>query len=193
MNKFSKKTAFGIATVGAATALVAGMASPAMATTSHDSSLGNSSSHSASTTDSRSTSTVTRGQLDALRSVTTGLTGGDLKNTSPVVISPSVGVGDVASGNAIGSGNDVPLVSGNEVPVASGNEANGNSVTAPVASGDESAVGNVSGNSISSSVKDLVQTVTSGNSATSDPTSSVSGTVSNITGDLGLDTILGGR
>ena len=46
----------------------------------------------------------------------TAIGNGDISNESPVVVAPEVG--DVASGNAIGSGNDV------QAPVASGNETN---------------------------------------------------------------------
>lgn len=46
----------------------------------------------------------------------TAVGNGDISNESPVVVAPEVG--DVASGNAIGSGNDV------DAPIGSGNETN---------------------------------------------------------------------
>lgn len=194
MNKFSKKTAFGITTAAAA-ALVVGFAAPAMASTGHDTSWNTGSTPGDSTT--RSSSTVTQAQLDALREVTTGVTGGDVSTWTPLVISPQVGVGDVASGDAIGSGDDVPVLSGNTV--------SGNDVSAPVLSGDQTAVGNEDGDgdSISSSVQDLVNNTTKdlgnvmGNSASGTASGSSTGASSdvlgNVTGDLGLGTILGDR
>jgi hypothetical protein len=196
MNKFSKKTAFGI-TVAASAALVVGFAAPAMASTSHNTPLGDSSTHSSS-------SSVTQAQLDALRTVTTGITGGDISTWTPLVVSPEVGVGDVASGNAVGSGNDIPLLSGNTVsaPVASGNEtgiANNDANGSANGNGNGNATAN--GDSISSSVKDLVNNTTkdlglgniTGNSATATPTTGASGSLGDVTGDLGLGNLLGGR
>lgn len=192
MNKFSKKTAFGI-TVAASAALVVGFAAPAMASTSHNTPLGDSSTHSSSTS---SSSRVTQAQLDALRTVTTGITGGDISTWTPLVVSPEVGVGDVASGNAVGSGNDIPLLSGNTVsaPVASGNETG-------IANNDANGNSTANGDSISSSVKDLVNSTTkdlglgniTGNSATATPTTGASGSLGDVTGDLGLGNLLGGR
>lgn len=195
MNKFSKKTAFGI-TVAASAALVVGFAAPAMASTSHNTPLGGGSTHSSTSSSSR----VTQAQLDALRTVTTGVTGGNVSAWTPLVVSPEIGVGDVASGNAVGSGNDIPLLSGN-------------TVSAPVASGDETGIANndangsangnatANGDSISSSVKDLVNNATkdlglgniTGNSATATPTTGASGSLGDVTGDLGLGNLLGSR
>ncbi|HEX4444409.1 MAG TPA: hypothetical protein VHZ81_12605 [Galbitalea sp.] len=180
MNKFSKKSAFGVTTVAAAAALVAGFAAPAMASTGHSGSTDHASKWSSSnrqTTDT--TSAVTRGQLDALRDVSTGVgDGSSASNWSPVTVSPTVG--DVGSGDAIGSGNDVPLLSGNTVSV-------------PVLSGNTTAVGNNDGNgSISTDVNNLVSDALNGNSATNSSSASASDIVGSITSDLGLSN-LGGR
>ena len=75
-----------------------------------------------------------------------GATVGNVSNESPVVVAPRVG--DVLSGNAVASGNDVaaPVASGNSVsaPVSA-------PVTAPVASGNDTsvAIGSANGNSAS--------------------------------------------
>lgn len=177
MNKISKKSAFGIATVGAAVALVAGFAAPAMASASHVSSLADRSTHSASSTSSEST--ATQAQLDALRNVTTGIGTGTASNWSPVVVSPSlnapVSTGDIGSGNAIGSDDQVPVLSGNSVQV-------------PLLSGNETAVGNNDGNgnltgSVNTSVNNLVNSLTKdvGNSSSSTSSTGI------------VDSILGGR
>ena len=171
MNKISKKTAFGLTGAAAATLMVAGFAAPAMAddTTTN---------HSADTT-----STAT--------SLTTGLSDlfrvGDVSNSSPVVLAPEVGTGDILggdllSGNALLSGNDVqaPVASGNETPIASGNDTSVSDVLNPSTSVDPS-VGNgtsVSGGDIGASVDDLVD---GGNIGTN-----VDNLVGDILGDLGL-------
>jgi hypothetical protein len=186
MNKTSKKTVFGITTAAAAAAILAvGMAGPAMASTGHDSALkatGNRSSSSSETT-------LTQARWDALHNVSAGLTGGDVSNTSPIVVSPGLNVGDVASGNAIGSGNssDSALLSGNSTS-AGNNDGNG------------SANGNASGNSITTDVQKLVKNATSGsgNSSKSSNSSSKSSSksststnatdiVGNVLNGLGLD------
>jgi hypothetical protein len=177
MNKISKKSAFGIATVGAAAALVAGLAAPAMASAGHESSLADHSTH--TTSSASSESTATQSQLDALRNVTTGIGTGTASNWSPVVVSPSlnapVSAGDIGSGNAILSGDQVPVLSGNSVQL-------------PLLSGNQTAVGNNVGNgnltgSINTSVNNLVTSLTKdvGNSSSS----------TNSTGIV--DSILGGR
>jgi hypothetical protein len=187
MNKISKKSVFGIATVGAAAALVAGFAAPAMASVGHDSSLAVPSTHSSSSTSSEST--VTQAQLDALRNVTTGIGTGTASNWSPVVVSPSlnapVSTGDIGSGNAIASGDQVPVLSGNtvQIPVLSGNQT---------AVGNNDAVGNLTG-SINTSVSDLVNSVTKdvGNPTSSTTNSSTSSSTSSVSGII--DSALGNR
>jgi hypothetical protein len=183
MNKISKKSVFVLATAGAATALVAGLAAPAMASVSHESSPANHSTHSTSSTSTEST--ATQAQLDALRGVTTGIGTGTASNWSPVVVSPSlnapVSTGDVGSGNAIASGNDVPVLSGNDVqvPVLSGNDT---------AVGNNDANGNLTGD-INTSVSNLVNSLTKdvGNNASATDNSS-STSVSGI-----IDSALGNR
>jgi hypothetical protein len=177
MNKFSKKSVVGIATVGAAAALVAGFAAPAMASVGHDSSFTNRSTHVASSTSKESTTTQ-QAWTDALRNVTTGIGTGTASNWSPVVISPSlnapVSTGDIGSGNAVLSGNDVPVLSGNDVqaPVLSGNDT---------ALGNNDANGDVTGG-INTSVSNLVNSLTKdvGNSASS---TSSTGIVDSVLGD----------
>jgi hypothetical protein len=183
----NKKSAFGIATVGAAAALVVGFAAPAMASsTGHDSSY---SSHSTSTTSSTSKQTTSAAAwADAFRNVNTGIGTGTASNWSPVVISPSlnapVTTGDIGSGNALLSGNEVPVLSGNDVQ-------------APLLSGNDTAIGNNDGNvsnvgngdltgGINTSVSNLVNSLTKDVGNSSSSTSSTS-----TTGILG--SILGGR
>jgi hypothetical protein len=177
MNKISKKSVFGIATVGAAAALVAGFAAPAMASASHDSSLANRVTHSTSSTSSDAT--TTQAWADALRNVDTGIGTGSASNWSPIVVSPSlnapVSTGDIGSGDAVLSGNQVPVLSGNDVQV-------------PVLSGNETTVGNNVGNSnltggINTSVNNLVNSLTKdvGNSSSSTSSTGI------------VDSILGGR
>ena len=150
MNNITKKTAFGITGVAAATLLVGGFAAPAMAddvTSSNDYS---------------STSTSTN-LADLFRT-------GDFSNESPVVLAPSVDAGDVLSGNALLSGNDV------SAPVASGND------TAISDIGNVSDIGNgtsVSGGDIGTQVDDLVD---GGNIGTN-----VDNLVGDILADLGIE------
>ena len=156
MNNITKKTAFGVTGVAAATLMVAGFATPAMAddtTSSYDYS---------------STSTSTN-LADLFRV-------GDVSNESPVVLAPSVDAGDVLSGNALLSGNDV------SAPVASGND------TAVSDIGNVSDVGNVSdisngtsvsGGDIGTQVDDLVD---GGNIGTN-----VDNLVGDILADLGIE------
>ena len=177
MNKISKKSAFGIATVGAAAALVAGFAAPAMASVGHDAPMASHLTHTTSST--KSDSTTTQAWSDALRNVNTGVGTGTASNWSPVVVSPSlnapVSTGDVGSGNAVLSGNQVPVLSGNDVQ-------------APLLSGNETAVGNNDGNGnltggINTSVNNLVNSLTKdvGNSSSSTSSTGI------------VDSILGGR
>ena len=182
MNKFTKKSAFGITTVAAATALVAGFAAPAMASTGHDGSFGGgtdkvtkTSSTSNNTSDTSSSTSNIQDRAQGFRDLTSSLFDGDTStsNWSPVEISPTIGIGDVASGNAVGSGNDVPLLSGNDT--AAGNEdGNGNST------GNGDAVGN---NDATSSIKGLVDGILNGNSA-SGKSSSSSNSSKSITSDV---------
>ena len=94
MNKFSKKAAFGMTTAAAAAAVLAvGMAGPAMASTSHDAALKASSDHGSSSVEA----TLTLPQWDALHTMSTGLTGGNLSagdlsapDISPTAIKPEV-------------------------------------------------------------------------------------------------------
>lgn len=109
-----KKTAFG--TAAAAALVLAGAAAPATASS------GDSESHSYSKWSSYAS-----------------------HKSTEITISPEFDVlgGDIANGNAIGSGNDLnaPLLSGNETAIGNGNET---------------AIGNVSGNNVS----DVVDTTT---------------------------------
>lgn len=70
-------------------------------------------------------------------------------STTNTVIAPqiSVGNGDLLNGNSVGSGNDVtaPLLSGNDTALGNGNDT---------------AIGTVSGNSVSTEVSDLVDNAT---------------------------------
>ncbi len=181
MNKFTKKSAFGITTVAAATALVAGFAAPALASTGHDTSLGGgtdkvtgTSSSSTNTSDTSSSDywTATQSRVQALRDFTSSLGDNDsASNSSPVTISPYIALGDVASGNAVGSGNDVPILSGNDSAVGN-NDGNG------------SAVGN---NDATSSVSGLVDGILSNNSASKTSSSSSSKTItSDVLNGLGI-------
>ena len=146
MNNITKKTAFGLTGAAAAALLVTGFAAPAMA-------------DDISSSDHYS-STSSTNLADLFRV-------GDVSNDSPIVLAPSVGTGDVLSGNAVASGNDV---------------------TAPVASGNETSVGNVSdigngtsvsGGDIGANVDDLVD---GGNIGTN-----VDNLVGDILADLGIE------
>ena len=150
MNNITKKTAFGVTGVAAATLLVAGFATPAMADDT------------TSSWDYSTTSTSTN-LADLFRT-------GDVSNESPVVLAPSVDAGDVLSGNALLSGNDV------SAPVASGND------TAISDIGNVSDIGNgtsVSGGDIGTQVDDLVD---GGNIGTN-----VDNLVGDILADLGIE------
>lgn len=131
----TKKTALVLTGAAAAGLLTLGAVAPAMADSGDDNS-------------SSSTTSATK----ILGDVTAHDFLGDVSNSSPVGIAPQVG--DVASGNAVGSGNDVsaPLVSGNETSVG-----NGTSVGTDVVDLVDSSVGDISGD-----VSDIVGDATSG-------------------------------
>jgi hypothetical protein len=157
MNNTTKKTAFGIAGVAAAALLTMGMAAPAMAS-STDSHTAN-----GTATQTRLLGDVTGALggtdvdgngIDLSNFLRGGILGGSASNSSPVVLAPQVGVGDVASGgvlngSAVASGNDVaaPVASGNDVPVANGS---GNTTVSPEATGND-----VTGPDVTGSVSDL--------------------------------------
>ena len=156
MNNITKKTAFGVTGVAAATLMVAGFATPAMAddtTSSYDYS---------------STSTSTN-LADLFRV-------GDVSNESPLVLAPSVDAGDVLSGNALLSGNDV------SAPVASGNDTAVSDIGNISDVGNVSDIGNgtsVNGGDIGTQVDDLVD---GGNIGTN-----VDNLVGDILADLGIE------
>jgi len=147
MNKITKKTAFGLTGAAAATLMVAGFAAPAMADDT------------TSSWDYSTTSTST--SLADLFRV------GDVSNDSPVVLAPSVGTGDVLSGNALASGNDV------SAPVGSGND------TAVSDIGDIGNGTSVSGGDIGTQVDDLVDG--------GDIGANVDNLVGDILADLGIE------
>jgi hypothetical protein len=133
MDKITKTTAFGVTGAAAAALMVAGFAAPAMADDV--------------SSDYTSSTTTTATDLSDLFAI------GDVSNDAPVLLAPSVSVGDVANVSDIGNG---ALLSGNDVtaPVASGNET---SVDPSIGNG--ASVGNgtsVSGGDIGTSVDDLV-------------------------------------
>ncbi len=155
MNNITKKTAFGITGAAAATLMVAGFAGPAMAD---------------DTTSSWDTSTTTTStNLDDLFRV------GDISNDVPLVLAPSVGTGDVLSGNALLSGNDV------SAPIASGNDTSVSDVgnVSDIGNGDIGNGTSISGGDIGASVDDLVD---GGNIGTN-----VDNLVGDILADLGIE------
>ena len=170
MNKISKKTAFGLTGAAAATLMVAGFAAPAMAD--------DSTSYSADTT--TTATSLTAGLSDLFRT-------GDVSNSSPLVLAPSIDAGGVLNGSPLLSGNDVqaPVASGNETPIASGNDTSVSDVLNPTTSVDPNVAngsgnGNsVSGGDIGSSVDGLVDV---GNIGTN-----VDNLVGDILGDLGIE------
>jgi hypothetical protein len=95
----TKKTALGITGATAAALLTVGAVAPAMAD---------------DTTSSDTTTTAVRALGDTW--LTSHLIG-DVSNESPVVVAPSVDTGDIASGNAMASGNDTAVGSGNTANV----------------------------------------------------------------------------
>lgn len=147
MNSITKKTAFGA--TAAAALVIAGIASPAMA--------------------DDSTTTLTKGYSSVSERVT----------EIPIVVAPEV---DALNG---GIGND--LLGGIHTgDIGSGNAvASGNDVTAPVLSGNETAVGN--GNSVSTEVSDLVDSVTDVSDLVD-----VDGIVDDVTSSIDLDGMLTG-
>jgi hypothetical protein len=181
-----KKTAFGITGVAAAALLTIGATTPAFASgLGDDHGAGGHSSYSSSTTNANKSFDVRNIDYKYQQ-----------ESWSPIVVAPSVTVGDVASGDLSGNevGNDVAngnsFANGNSVgsndPVASGNQ-----VTAPIASGNQTPIasGNdttVSGNAVGSGNTD---NLLSGDSistmvknTTSDIGNTVSDTVNSITG-----------
>ena len=142
MNKITKKTVFGTIGVAAAGLLALGAAAPAMASTGSDSTWD-------TTTSSYSSTSWMKNDAHLLTDLTGSI--GDVSNDSPIVIAPEVGVGDIlggdiASGNAVASGNDVtaPVASGNDTPIASGNDTS---------VGNDASLGN--GNSVGTEARDL--------------------------------------
>jgi len=95
--------------------------------------------------------------------------------TTNTVVNPDIDAlgGDILNGNALGSGNDVsaPLLSGNDTALGNNNDT---------------AVGNVTGNDISTDVSDVVD-----NSVGSSVTDlvDVDGILGDVTGSLGLSGI----
>ena len=161
MSTMTKKTALGITGAAAATLMVAGFATPAMAddtTSSWDY--------------SSSTSTTATSLADLFRT-------GDVSNDSPIVLAPSIG--DVGNGNAMLSGNDVsaPVASGNETvlnDIASGNSASDIGNVSDIGNGNGTSV---SGGDIGASVDDLVDG--------GDIGANVDGLVGDILADLGIE------
>lgn len=167
-----KNAAFGITGVAVASLAVVGFAAPATADTESEHTWDN---------DTSTTTEYSETQLDLLRGI--GYTTGNFAE-SPFVLAPQVGVGDiasgsvgdVASGNAVASGNDVtaPIVSGNETAVGSGNDtAVGNN------SGNGNSVGNVD-TEVSDTVDGMVD-------STNDLTSGISGSVSDLIDSVNVD------
>lgn len=146
MNSITKKTAFGA--TAAAALVVAGFAAPAMADDS---------------------TTLTKGYSSVSERVT----------EFPIVVAPEV---DALNG---GIGND--LLGGIHTgDIGSGNAvASGNDVTAPLLSGNETSVGN--GTSVSSEVSDLVDAVTDVSDLVD-----VDGIVDDVTSSIDLDGMLTG-
>lgn len=144
MNSITKKTAFGA--TAAAALVVAGFASPAMADDS---------------------TTLTKGYSSVSERVT----------EFPIVVAPEV--------DALGGGIGNDLLGGIHTgDIGSGNAvASGNDVTAPLLSGNETSVGN--GTSVSNEVGDLVDSVVS-------DLVDVDGIVDDVTSSIDLDGMLTG-
>lgn len=168
MNNVTKKTAFGITGVAAATLMVAGFAAPAMAddTTSEY-------------TSSTSATSLTSSLSDLFRT-------GDV--SSPIVLAPSVsdiGNGALLSGNDVSAPVSAPIASGNDTSVSDignvsdvanpsvGDIAGGSVETGSVNGGD------INGGDIGTSVDDLVD---GGNIGTN-----VDNLVGDILADLGIE------
>jgi hypothetical protein len=170
----TKKTAFGIAGVAAASLLTLGLTTPAFASSpdSHSSS---------SSYTSSSNSQLSKNYEQMIERVTQILDGNT--NYAPVVVSPQVGIGSVASGNNVGSGNttSVPVLSGNETALGSGNTTNtGNGTSVLNGSGN----GDGNGNSASNSQGN--QNSASASNTTGQIGDNVNQTVTGILGGLGL-------
>ncbi|WBU37046.1 hypothetical protein [Homoserinibacter sp. YIM 151385] len=160
----TKKTAFGIVGAAGAALLTVGFASPAMAATDVETN----DSH-----DSTATHLLSGSEFTDLFGI------GDVTNASPIALAPEISTGDIASGNATASGNDVtaPVASGNETNAGNGNEANvGNG------SGNGNSVGNVTND-----VSDVVDTTTD---ATTDVTTDVKDVVKDVTNAVDADAIV---
>lgn len=172
--QITKKSAFTVAGTAAAALLTIGFAAPAMAD----------SSDTTNSADTTSTSFLNG------NGISDNLSPALAAHGAPIVVSPQVG--DVASGNALLSGNQ-----------ANGNQVVGD-VTAPVASGNETTAGNVTGNTVGNVTGNTVDT-TAGNvsnsigatvsdtvdSSVGDIGASVSDVVGDATGSIDLGAILG--
>lgn len=142
----TKKTAFGIAGAAAATLITVGLAAPAMASTPD----GHSSSSHSSTSSSQSS-------YEQMITRVTEILNGNTTN-APVVVSPQIGIGDIASGNALGSGNTTSVGNGTSVLTGSGNgNSASNSAGNANGSGNSSSVTNSTGN-----IGDQVNTTVNG-------------------------------
>jgi hypothetical protein len=175
MTKFTKKAAVGIATTAAATALVAGIAAPAMAATAHETATKVSTPSSSASTGS----TLTQTQLDSLRTLVPGALGNGTLGTGrlgngtvgslPVSVSVGLNVGGVGHGNTFGLGDGIPLVPGNLTSAATSGA--GPATTAAKSAG--------------SAVQNLLGSATNG-SGLGSSSSNVTGVLGGILGDLGI-------
>jgi hypothetical protein len=187
-----KKTAFGITGVAAAALLTIGAATPAFATGVGDH-------HGSDGSQSYSSSTTSSSKSFDVRTADYTY---ELQNWTPIVVAPTVNVGDVASGDLSGNevGNDVAngnsFANGNSVgsndPIASGNTttapiASGN--TTPVASGNDTTV---SGNAVGSGNTDNLLSGDSISTMVENTTSDIGNTVGNTVSST-LNSISGGR
>ncbi|TFB47308.1 hypothetical protein [Cryobacterium tagatosivorans] len=154
MKNITKKiSVFGAAGAAATALIVGGMIAPAQASTLDDAQ------------GTSANSATTQGSLDSV--LYRALSGNAANGNGAVVHGPVLNgpvvdrsltsdVGDVASGNAVASGNDVPIASGNDTsvnaPVTAPVTA---TVDAPVGSANDTDLGGVS-NDIGASVSDTV-------------------------------------
>lgn len=171
----TKKTAFGIIGAAAAGLITLGLAAPAMASTSDDR-------HSSSQSSTSTTNSSSQYSYEQMMTRITEILNGNT-SSSPVVISPQIGIGDVASDNAVNSGNsyDVPVLSGNDTALGSGNTtAVGNGTSVLNGSGNGNSASNSAGNDNGSGNSSTVSTTTGqiGDQVTT--------TVDGILGNLGL-------
>jgi hypothetical protein len=170
----TKKTAFGIAGAAAASLLTLGLTTPAFA--------GTPDSHSSSSSyTSSSNSQLSKNYEQMIERVTQILDGNT--SSAPIVVSPQVGIGSVASGNNVASGNttSVPVLSGNETALGSGNTTNtGNGTSVLNGSGNGNSASNSQGNGNGDGNSSTVSTTTGqiGDNVTQ--------TVTGILGGLGL-------